>query len=77
MGETAPTSPPQYSTRSGDTVADREAVLGSASVALSEREVDDVAELASKEGYRAEAIAKALGRDVKLAAKTELKRPSS
>ena len=61
-------------------VADREAVLGIASVALSEREVDDVAELAAKEGYRAEAIAKALGRDVKLPPRSEgavLKRPSS
>jgi hypothetical protein len=47
-------------------ISDREAVDGRASVALTDRQVDDVARVASKEGYRAEAIAKALVADVKL-----------
>ncbi|MDB4935207.1 MAG: Alpha-amylase family protein [Labilithrix sp.] len=50
-------------------VSDREAVEGRASVALTDRQVDDVAKLAAKEGYRADAIAKALVADVKLEAK--------
>lgn len=48
--------------------ADREAADGHASVAMSDRQVEDVVRLASKEGYRAERIARALTGDVKLAA---------
>jgi len=48
-------------------IADREGIEGRASVALQEREVDEVCRLAAREGYRANAIAKALVADVKLA----------
>ena len=48
-------------------IADREVVEGRASVAMAERQVDDVTRLASKEGYRADRIAKALVADVKVA----------
>jgi len=48
-------------------IADREGTEGRASVALQEREVDEVCRRAAREGYRANAIAKALVADVKLA----------
>ncbi|MEA2747419.1 MAG: hypothetical protein QOI41_1562, partial [Myxococcales bacterium] len=47
-------------------VADREVVLGRISVALAERQVEEVARLAAEQGYRAEPIVKALVADVKL-----------
>lgn len=49
-------------------LSDRDAVDGRVSVAMAERQVEDVARLAAEEGYRAEAIAKALVADVKLEA---------
>ena len=68
-------------------IADREGIEGRASVAMAEREVDEVCRLAAREGYRANAIAKALVADVKLAPKSPdnepvvrapaVKRPSS
>ena len=51
-------------------IADREGIEGRASVALAEREVLEVSRLAEREGYRANAIATALGADVKLAPKS-------
>jgi glycosidase len=48
-------------------VADREVVLERVSVAMAERQVEDLAHLAADEGYRADAIAKALVENVKLA----------
>jgi hypothetical protein len=48
-------------------VADREAAEGRSSVAMAERQVADVVRVASKEGYRAENIARALAADVTLA----------
>jgi hypothetical protein len=51
-------------------IADREGIEGRASVALAEREVEEVSRLAEREGYRANAIAKALVADVKLAPKS-------
>lgn len=47
-------------------LASRAALLGEVSVAMAERQVDDVTKLAAKEGYKADAIAKALV-DTKLA----------
>ena len=44
-------------------------VEGASSVAMAEREVDDVARVTSKEGYRAEAIAKALATPANLTPK--------
>ncbi len=44
----------------------REAIEGCASVAMVEREVEDVTRIASTEGYKVDAIADALGRDVRL-----------
>ena len=58
-------------------IADREVVLGRASVAMDERQVEDVTRLAADEGYRAEAIAKALVADVKLAPKAPAKNDRS
>jgi hypothetical protein len=49
-------------------VAEREVVLGRASVALAEREVEEVSNLAVELGYRADAIAKTLMTGVKLEA---------
>ena len=43
-------------------LAEREAALGHASVAMTEREVEDVARVAAAQGYRAEAIAEVLAR---------------
>ena len=57
-------------------LGDRASVEGRASVAMIERQVEDVTRVASEEGYEAVAIAKALERGVKLAAKNPLK-PSS
>lgn len=51
-------------------VADREVVLGRASVAMAERQVEDVTRLAADEGYRADAIARSLVAGVKLDPKT-------
>ena len=47
-------------------LADREIIEGRASVAMADRQVEDIARLASKEGYRARVIARALVADVKL-----------
>jgi hypothetical protein len=44
---------------------------------MGEREVQDVSSLAFNEGYRAEAIAKALSKGVKLPASPAVRRPSS
>ena len=54
-------------------VADREVVLGRASVALAEREVEEVSSLAAELGYRADAIAKTLMAGMKLEPKTPSK----
>jgi hypothetical protein len=58
-------------------IGEREAISGHASVAMAERQVDDVLRVASKEGYHAEKIAKALAADVTLADPPAIKRPSS
>ncbi len=47
--------------------AEREFILGHVSAAMAARQVDDVRRVASKEGYRARRVAKALGNDILLA----------
>ncbi len=51
-------------------LADREAIEGHASIAMTEREVEDLRRLAAKEGYRADGIEKAL-------TKAKLKAPTA
>jgi hypothetical protein len=56
-------------------IAEREAIEGRVSVAMAERQVDEISRLAEREGYRVNAIAKALGAGVKLPEKAPEEEP--
>lgn len=57
-------------------LADRAVLLGEVSAAMAKRQVDDVVAIATKEGYRADAIAAALGSPALPSAASELAAPA-